>query len=72
MKNYYSNDKRLIRVKQKICNTIERELTEYESVHIENWIYKYNISEEDIISIFSHSKIIDFNEINMKLLGIEF
>lgn len=72
MKNYDSSDKKLTRVKQKICNILERELTEYEDTHINNWIYKYNISEDDIISIFKKSKIINFNEINMKLLGIEF
>lgn len=72
MKNYDSSDKRLTRVKQKICNILERELTEYESTYIKSWIYNYNISEDDIISIFKKSKIINFNEINMKLLGIEF
>ena len=72
MKNYDSNDKKLTRVKQKICNILERELTEYESTYIKSWIYNYNISEDDIIIIFNHSKIINFNEINMKLLGIEF
>lgn len=72
MKNYDNSDKRLTRVKQKICNILERELTEYESTYIKSWIYNYNISEDDIISIFKKSKIINFNEINMKLLGIEF
>ena len=72
MKNYDSSDKRLTRVKQKICNILERELTEYESTYIKSWIYNYNISEDDIISIFKKSKIINFNEINMKLLDLEF
>ena len=72
MKNYDNSDKRLTRVKQKICNILERELTEYESTYIKSWIYNYNISEDDIISIFKKSKIINFNEINMKLLDLEF
>lgn len=72
LKNYDSNDKKLTRVKQKICNILERELTEYESTYIKSWIYNYNISEDDIIIIFNHSKIVNFNEINKKLLGLDF
>ena len=72
LQRYFKKCKKIKNLKGKILSIIGRELTEYESTYIKSWIYNYNISEDDIILIFKKSKIINFNEINMKLLGIEF